>query len=79
MKRIILTTGAPLLMSPIELHVFMQIIRPDLMPTFFKFASRYCDPVKKQEGIHFNGASFSDELELVFYKRFAIRRKNIQT
>ena len=67
-------TGAPLINSPIEMHAFLQVIRPDLMPEFFKFANRYCEPVKKSDGVHYNGASFTDELLFLYQKRFAIRR-----
>jgi hypothetical protein len=45
------------------------------MPDFVKFANRYCDPVKKSDGIHYNGASFSDELNYIYRKRFALRRQ----
>lgn len=75
MKRIIMLTGAPISKSPVELHVFMQVIRPDLMPEFVKFANRYCDPMKKQDGIHYNGASFTEELMLLFNKRIAFRNQ----
>ena len=66
MKRVVLLTGAPILKSPIELHSFMQVVRPDLMPEFLKFANRYCEPTKKADGIHYNGASFTDELQFLF-------------
>ena len=44
MKRVFLLTGAPILQSPIEIHTFLQVVRPDQMPEFVKFCNRYCDP-----------------------------------
>ncbi len=38
-KRVILLTGSPITKSPIELHALMQVVRPDLMPDFVKFAN----------------------------------------
>ena len=69
-----LLTGAPILQSPIEIHSFLQVIRPDQMPEFVKFCNRYCDPQKKSDGIHYDGASFTEELDILFRKRFAVRR-----
>ena len=52
----------------------MTIIRPDYMPKYVKFCNRYCDPVKRKDAIEFIGRSFHQELDLLFRKRFAIRR-----
>ncbi|KEJ83063.1 SNF2 family N-terminal domain containing protein [Oxytricha trifallax] len=82
MKRIILLTGSNFSYNPFEIYNLMKIIRPDYIPDFLNFCYRYCDPVKKQQGVEFTGRSFHQELELLFMKRFAIRRtrddKNIQ-
>ena len=40
----------------------MKIIRPDYMPDFIKFCLRYCDPMKRKDGIEFLGRSFHLEL-----------------
>jgi len=53
----------------------MKIVRPDYIPDFLKFSSRYCDPFRTKEGVQFMGASFSAELDLIFNKRFAYRRE----
>jgi hypothetical protein len=74
-KRTILLTGCCLLANPIEIHSFLKIVRPDYIPDFLKFSSRYCDPQKTKDGVQFLGASFSQELELLYRKRFAYRRE----
>jgi len=52
----------------------MRVVRPDLMPDFVRFANRYCEPHKKSNGVHYNGASFTEELQMIFNKRFGVRR-----
>ena len=74
MKRIILLTGSNFQNNPFEIYNLLKIIRPDYIPDFLKFCFRYCDPVKKKEGVEFMGRSFYQELELMFKKRFAITR-----
>ena len=66
-------TGSTLLKKPIEIHNMMKIVRPDYVPDFLKFSQRYCDPYNTKDGVQFMGCSFSQELELLFKKRFAYR------
>ena len=44
MKRVILCTGYNLLKKPQEIYSLMRMVRPDLMPGFYEFGYRYCDP-----------------------------------
>ena len=44
MKRAILLTGSKLLKRPRHLYYLMRIVRPDLIPGFYEFGYRYCDP-----------------------------------
>jgi hypothetical protein len=46
MKRVILLSVTNLVNSPVELHTYFEVIRPDQVPDFVKFANRYCDPKK---------------------------------
>ena len=71
MKRIMLLTGTRLTSNPIEIHNLVKIVRPDSVPDFLKFSNRFCDPVTLKGGVQFMGPSFSQELELLFRKRFA--------
>ena len=44
MKRTIILTGCNLIKKPQEIYSLMRIIRPDIMPGFYEFGYRYCDP-----------------------------------
>jgi hypothetical protein len=44
------------------------------VPEILKFCMRYCDPNKRKDGIEFMGRSFYQELDLLFKKRFAVRK-----
>lgn len=44
MKRVILLTSSKLLRIPKDVYYSMRIIWPDLMPGFYEFGYRYCDP-----------------------------------
>jgi hypothetical protein len=68
-------TGSNLVHNPIEIHNIMKVVRPDYIPDFLKFSNRYCDPFNTKDGVQFMGPSFSQELELVYRKRFAYRRE----
>lgn len=43
-KRVILLTGTPILNKPAEIYNLMKAVRPDITPSFWDFAERYCDP-----------------------------------
>jgi hypothetical protein len=58
-----------------EIYNLMKIIRPDYIPQLINFCYRYCDPVKRKNGVEFLGRSFHSELELIYKKRFAMVRK----
>lgn len=73
-KRTILLTGSSFQNNPFEIYNLLKTIRPDYVPDFLKFCFRYCDPVKKKEGVEFMGRSFFQELDLLYKKRFALRR-----
>jgi SWI/SNF-related matrix-associated actin-dependent regulator 1 of chromatin subfamily A len=44
MKRVILLTGTNLLKKPHEIYCLLRMIRSDVMPGFYEFGYRYCDP-----------------------------------
>lgn len=47
----------------------MKIVRPDIMPGFYEFGYRYCDPRQSFEGIDFQNAGNMNELKQLLDKR----------
>jgi hypothetical protein len=74
MKRVFLLTGSNFQNNPFEIYNLLKIVRPDYVPEILKFCMRYCDPNKRKDGIEFMGRSFYQELDLLFKKRFAVRK-----
>jgi SWI/SNF-related matrix-associated actin-dependent regulator of chromatin subfamily A-like protein 1 len=68
-------SGTPVLAKPQEVYNIIQILRPDLCPTFKKFADRYCDPKPDYfRGVDYSGASATLELHYLLTSLFMIRR-----
>lgn len=44
MRRVILLSSLNCLAQPARLHSIAKILRPDLIPNFYEFGYRYCDP-----------------------------------
>ena len=44
MKRVILLSALNCLARPARFHSLARILRPDLIPNFYEFGYRYCDP-----------------------------------
>ena len=55
------------------------MLRPDLMPGFYEFGYRYCDPRQSFDGIDFTHAGNMTELRQLLDKRFQTlyRRKYV--
>lgn len=75
MKRVILLTGSKLLKKPRHLYYLMRIIRPDLVPGFYEFGYRYCDPRQSFDGIDFEHSSNLTELKKILEKRVHVRQR----
>ncbi|CDW78143.1 UNKNOWN [Stylonychia lemnae] len=69
MKRSIVLTGCNLTKKPQEIYSLMRIVRPDIMPGFYEFGYRYCDPRQSFEGIDFTNAGNMIELKQLLDKR----------
>lgn len=75
MKRAILLTASKLFKKPRWLYYIMRMLRPDVMPSFFEFGYRYCDPRQAFEGIDFDNASNILELKKILEKRIRVRHR----
>lgn len=73
--RCIELSGTPLVNNPHELWFPLRIIRPDLFPSFYSFAMRYCCPEKTFWGWKFSGARNLKELHTILKKEVMIRRR----
>jgi SWI/SNF-related matrix-associated actin-dependent regulator 1 of chromatin subfamily A len=45
------------------MYNMMKMVRPDLMPDFFEYGYRYCDPRQSFEGIDFSNSGNVNELK----------------
>lgn len=56
----------------------MRLVRPDLMPGFYEFGYRYCDPRQSFDGIDFTHAGNMNELNKLLDSRIQsiTKRKN---
>ena len=75
MKRAIILTGVKLLKIPRHLYYLMRMVRPDLMPGFYEFGYRYCDPRQGFSGIDFDHFSNLQELKNILEKRIHVRQR----
>ena len=64
--------------KPHEIFCLMKIVRADLMPSFYEFGYRYCDPRQSFDGIDFTNAGNMKELKKLLEIRFQsiAKRKN---
>ena len=79
MKRVILLSALNCQASPARLHSLAKVIRPDLIPNFYEFGYRYCDPRQSFDGIDFSNAGNLTELKQLLDKRLFTqhRRKSV--
>lgn len=71
---VIAMSGTPLTNRPSELFPTLNILRPDLFPSFFAYATRYCAPRRRPWGWEFKGASHLKELHEKLSDNLMIRR-----
>ena len=71
--KVIGMSGTPVMNRPADFWPILNIIRPELFPSFQSYAHRYCDPRKTHWGWEYKGAKNLEELhERV--KPFMLRR-----
>jgi len=75
-KHVLALSGTPLVNRPAELWPTLNLVRPDLFPSFHAFAHRYCAPKRSfWGGWDFKGASHLDELHELIFRTCAYRRR----
>lgn len=72
---VVALSGTPLTNRPFELFSVLNLIRPDLFPSFRSYADRYCNPRMKPWGMDYSGASHLDELHRKLTDVLMIRRR----
>jgi len=79
MKRVILLSGLNVLSRPYLFYPLARLVRPDLIPSFYEYGYRYCDPRHSFEGIDFEHAGNLTEMKQLLEKRFfsCSRRKHV--
>jgi len=68
-------SGTPIGNRPRELFVTLNILRPDLFPSFWPFGHKFCAPRRTPWGISFDGASNLDVLNRLLVDNLMIRRR----
>lgn len=77
-KRRLALSGTPILNYPAEAFPILNMLRPDMFPTFFPFAVRYCAPKRTPWGWEYRGASHTEELNQLLKTTCMIRRTKQQ-
>jgi len=67
-------SGTPLTNRPADLWPTLNIVRPDLYPSFFKFAFEFCNPRRTNFGWDFRGSSNLDKLHQTLLKNLVFRK-----
>jgi SWI/SNF-related matrix-associated actin-dependent regulator of chromatin subfamily A-like protein 1 len=85
-ESVLALTGTPILSRPKELWHQALVVNPQVWPNFFKYAFRYCNPVRRDFFIRegkgargtawdFTGASNVDELDTKLRNKLMIRHR----
>jgi len=74
-RRRVILTGTPVLNRPSELWSLLNILAPSRWPNFYRFAHRYCAPVRTSWGWDFRGSSNREELAQELRRGLLLRRR----
>ena len=74
---VIALSGTPLSNRPAEMWPTLNILRPDLFPSFHPYGNRYCGPRRTFWGTEYKGATHLPELHSLLLKEVMIRRRQI--
>lgn len=67
-------SGTPVTNRPSDIYSIVHLLRPDLFPSFWSFADRYCEPRRTRWGWEYKGATHLDELHEILNSSMMIRR-----
>lgn len=71
---IIALSGTPIVSRPSELFPILNILRPDIFPTFFPYGSTYCRLTKTMWGWDYRGARNTKKLNRVLLQTCMLRK-----
>lgn len=71
---LIAISGTPLTNRPAEVWPILNLLRPDVWPSFFSFGVRHCRPRKRRWGWEYKGADHLDELHTNMREHVMVRR-----
>lgn len=72
--RVVGLSGTPLTSRPSEMFPILNMIRPDLFPSWRRYADRYCAPRARPWGMDYGGSSRLSELHEILLQNMMIRR-----
>ena len=73
-QSVIALTGTPITNVPAELYPIVNLVRPDLFPSWNRFANRYCQPRLAPWGWEYKGATHLGELHEILTRELMVRR-----
>jgi len=71
-------SGTPFMNYPRELWPTLNIVRPDLFPSFPQYAVEYCAPKKQPWGWTYNGATNLEGLNTLLREHMMVRRLKVE-
>ena len=74
---VICLSGTAILNRPIEIFNAINILQPEVFPSYYRFGQRYCDPKFNGFGTVYDGASQVEELHELLTDYVMIRRKKM--
>lgn len=70
-------SGTPITSKPAEFFTILNMLRPEIFPTFWEYAKRYCGMTHNGFGYDYSGASNLTELNEILKEDIMIRRKKM--